>query len=114
MFRHPVALFLALNMREQSRQGCSAVARAPIRFRQGAMVCHLRASPCQLGNGRNVKVCNGAISINDHPAIRQCFAAYDMEALRIDYTVGGGANRVERGELVIYSWDRSVEPAGLV
>ena len=36
-----------------------------------------------------------------------------MEALKIDYTVGGGANRAERGELVIYSWDRQAEPAGL-
>jgi len=38
---------------------------------------------------------------------------YDMEELRIDYTVGGGANRMERGELVIYGWDRQTEPAGL-
>jgi len=36
-----------------------------------------------------------------------------MEELRIDYTLGGGANRVERGELVIYSWYRLGEPAGL-
>jgi len=36
-----------------------------------------------------------------------------MESLKLDYTVGGGANRVERGELVIYSWARSEEPAGL-
>lgn len=35
-----------------------------------------------------------------------------MEELKIDYTVGGGANRVERGELVIYSWERLSEPAG--
>ncbi len=53
------------------------------------------------------------VSINDHPQIRECFAGFDMEALKLDYTVGGGANRVERGELVIYSWDRSSEPAGL-
>ena len=53
------------------------------------------------------------VSINDHPAIRECFAGFDMEALKLDYTVGGGANRVERGELVIYSWDREAEPAGL-
>lgn len=53
------------------------------------------------------------ISINDHPDIRSCFSGFDMESLRIDYTVGGGANRVERGELVIYSWDRASEPAGL-
>lgn len=53
------------------------------------------------------------VSINDHPAIRSCFAGFDMEALKLDYTVGGGANRVERGELVIYSWYREAEPAGL-
>ena len=53
------------------------------------------------------------VSINDHPAIRECFAGYEMEALKLDYTVGGGANRVERGELVIYNWNREEEPAGL-
>jgi DNA adenine methylase len=53
------------------------------------------------------------LSINDHPAIRECFAGFDMEALKLDYTVGGAANRVERGELVIYNWDRKAEPAGL-
>ena len=53
------------------------------------------------------------VSINDHPAIRACFAGFDMEELKLDYTVGGGANRVERGELVIYNWDREAEPAGL-
>ena len=53
------------------------------------------------------------VSINDHPAIRECFQGYDMEALTLDYTVGGGAKRVERGELVIYNWDRQAEPAGL-
>ena len=36
-----------------------------------------------------------------------------MESLKLDYTVGGGANRVECGELVIYSWNRELEPAGL-
>ncbi|MBF9266227.1 DNA adenine methylase, partial [Acidovorax cattleyae] len=53
------------------------------------------------------------VSINDHPAIRECFAGFEVEALTLDYTVGGAANRVERGELVIYSWDRAAEPAGL-
>ncbi len=53
------------------------------------------------------------VSINDHPAIRECFKDFEMEALKLDYTVGGGANRVERGELIIYSWERSSEPAGL-
>lgn len=53
------------------------------------------------------------LSINDHPDIRRCFARFQMEELEIDYTVGGGANRASRRELVIYSWDREAEPAGL-
>lgn len=53
------------------------------------------------------------VSINDHPAIRECFKDFEMESLKLDYTVGGGSNRVERGELVIYNWVRSEEPAGL-
>lgn len=59
--------------------------------------------------------CKGKVilSINDHPAIRQCFRRFDMEELEIDYTVGGGANRAARRELVIYSWDRQEQPAGL-
>ena len=36
-----------------------------------------------------------------------------MESLSIDYAVGAGANRAERQELIIYSWDRDAEPAGL-
>ena len=53
------------------------------------------------------------ISLNDHPAIRECFKGFAMETLKIDYTVGGGANRAERQELIIYSWDPETEPAGL-
>jgi DNA adenine methylase len=53
------------------------------------------------------------VSINDHPAIRECFKDFEMEELKLDYIVGGGANRVERGELIIYSWNRACEPAGL-
>lgn len=53
------------------------------------------------------------ISLNDHPDIRRCFEGLDMESLAIDYTVGGGANRTERRELIIYSWDREAEPPGL-
>lgn len=53
------------------------------------------------------------VSINDHPAIRECFKGFQMETLTLDYTVGGGGKSVERGELVIYSWDREAEPAGL-
>lgn len=36
-----------------------------------------------------------------------------METLEIDYTVGGGQNRAARREVIIYSWDRQAEPAGL-
>lgn len=53
------------------------------------------------------------VSINDHPDIRRCFEGFGMEALQIDYTVGGGHRATTRGELVIYSWDREAEPAGL-
>lgn len=53
------------------------------------------------------------VSLNDHPDIRRCFAGYDMETFKIDYTVGGGANRAERSEVIIYNWNRQAEPAGL-
>lgn len=53
------------------------------------------------------------LSINDHPDIRAAFSRFDMESLAIDYLVGGAANRAARSELIIYSWDRSAEPAGL-
>jgi DNA adenine methylase len=35
-----------------------------------------------------------------------------MDATGISYTIGGGAG-VQRQELIIYSWDRAAEPAGL-
>ncbi|MFN3304854.1 MAG: DNA adenine methylase [Roseateles sp.] len=53
------------------------------------------------------------VSLNDHPAIRECFKAFEMEAVEIDYTVGGGGNKATRKELIIYSWPISAEPAGL-
>ena len=53
------------------------------------------------------------VSLNDHPDIRRCFAAFQTETLSIDYTVGGGAKPATRSELIIYSWDRQAEPAGL-
>lgn len=52
------------------------------------------------------------VSLNDHPDIRACFLDFDMEAVDISYTVGGGKG-VPRREVIIYSWDRSAEPAGL-
>jgi len=53
------------------------------------------------------------ISLNDHPAIRECFAGLHMESLDISYQVGGGGRAVDRKELVIWSWDPVAEPAGL-
>ena len=53
------------------------------------------------------------LSINDHPDIRACFAGLQMDEVPITYQVGGGGKGVERMELIIYSWDREAEPAGL-
>jgi DNA adenine methylase len=53
------------------------------------------------------------VSLNDHPDVRRCFERFQMESLEIDYTVGGGGKPARRGELIIYSWDREAEPAGL-
>ncbi len=53
------------------------------------------------------------LSINDHPDIRRIFAGFQLEEAKIDYTVGGGGRAAARTELIIYSWDRAAEPAGL-
>lgn len=53
------------------------------------------------------------VSINDHPDIRRVFDGFEMEALDIQYTVGGGGRQAARKELIVYSWDRAAEPAGL-
>jgi DNA adenine methylase len=53
------------------------------------------------------------VSLNDHPAIRQAFNGFQMDTADIAYNVGGGGNAVDRKELIIYSWDREKEPAGL-
>lgn len=52
------------------------------------------------------------ISLNDHPAIREVFSRFHIEATDIRYTVGGGQG-VERSEVLIFSWDLAAEPAGL-
>lgn len=52
------------------------------------------------------------ISLNDHPDIRKVFSRYHIESTNIRYTVGGGAG-VERGEVLIFSWDVENEPSGL-
>jgi DNA adenine methylase len=53
------------------------------------------------------------LSINDHPAIRECFEGFHMESLDIAYTVSGGGRAVDRRELVVWSWNPEAEPAGL-
>lgn len=53
------------------------------------------------------------LSINDHPAIRECFAGLHVQEVPISYTVGGGGKAVQRMELIYSSWDVAAEPAGL-
>ena len=45
------------------------------------------------------------LSINDTPAIRQCFAAFPMRAVGVSYTLGGGAHVKRAGELLIGTID---------
>lgn len=53
------------------------------------------------------------LSINDHPAIRECFEGLHVEVVPITYIVAGGGSGVQRTELVYSSWDRAAEPVGL-
>lgn len=53
------------------------------------------------------------VTLNDHPDIRALFAGFEMERVEIQYTVGGAENIAQRGELIIYSWDRKSDPVGL-
>jgi len=53
------------------------------------------------------------VSLNDHPDMRAVFAGFEMEALDIQYAVGGGGYAVRRSELIVYSWDRERDPVGL-
>ncbi|MGI4846568.1 MAG: DNA adenine methylase [Janthinobacterium lividum] len=53
------------------------------------------------------------ISLNEHPDIRRIFAGFEIDAVPLQYTVGGGGKAVDRIELIIYSWDRSLDPVGL-
>lgn len=52
------------------------------------------------------------ISLNDHPAIRECFKDFHIETADIKYTVGGGKGS-DAKEVLIFSWDLAAEPAGL-
>ncbi len=53
------------------------------------------------------------LSINDHPDIRRIFAGFQFQEAAIQYTVAGGGKPADRTELIIYSWDRDADPAGL-
>lgn len=52
------------------------------------------------------------ISLNDHPAIRECFKEFHIETTDIKYTVGGGKGS-DAKEVLIFSWDIQAQPAGL-
>ncbi len=53
------------------------------------------------------------VSLNDHPDIRRVFDGFYIETASIQYTIGGGGKAVDRQEGIIYSWDKSSDPAGL-
>ena len=53
------------------------------------------------------------LSINDHPAIRECFAGFHVREVPISYTVGGGGKAVQRVELIYSSWDVEADPVSL-
>lgn len=52
------------------------------------------------------------VTLNDHPAIREVFADFQIESTDIRYTVGGGSG-VERQEVIIFSWDVGRDPSAL-
>lgn len=53
------------------------------------------------------------VSLNDHPDIRRIFDGFEIDTVPIKYNVGGGGKTVDRMEVIIYSWDRSLDPVGL-
>ena len=61
---------------------------------------------------RNLKG-KAIVSLNDHPDIRRIFAEFEMDTVPIKYSVGGGGNTVDRMEVIIYSWNRKLDPVGL-
>jgi DNA adenine methylase len=63
----------------------------------------------QLGNLRGRAI----VSLNDHPDIRRIFAGFQMDTVDIQHNLGGGGRAVDRSELIIYSWDKAADPAGL-
>lgn len=53
------------------------------------------------------------LTLNDHPDIRSLFARFPIERAEHTYTVGGGNNAKDVGEVLIFSWDVQAQPAGL-
>lgn len=53
------------------------------------------------------------ISLNDHPDIRRVFQDFQIHETELQYTVGGGGKSGKSGELLIFSWNISADPAGL-
>lgn len=53
------------------------------------------------------------VSLNDHPDIERIFAEFIIDKVPIKYSVGGGEKTVDRQELIIYSWNRELDPVGL-
>lgn len=53
------------------------------------------------------------VSLNEHPDILRIFDGFYIETVPIQYSVGGGSKTVDRVEIIIYSWDKPSEPAGL-
>ncbi len=52
------------------------------------------------------------VSLNDHADVRRVFDGFEIDTCEIKYTVGAD-KPVDRTEVIIYSWDRHAEPAGL-
>ena len=53
------------------------------------------------------------VSLDNHPDIRRAFEGFHIEAVDVKYTVGGGGREAARKEVIIFSWNEAIEPAGL-
>lgn len=53
------------------------------------------------------------LTLNDHPTIRELFGRFHIERADHTYMVGGGPRTKDVGEVLIFSWDVSAQPAGL-
>jgi DNA adenine methylase len=44
------------------------------------------------------------LTINDHPQMRKIFSNFNVEAVEINYTIGGGGKGKNRRELIYKNW----------